>query len=224
MVFTLCALFLSIPAVAATESKNTENTVFAKATTDQNLKIGMEGDNVIELQKWLTNQGFYTGKIDGKFGNYTEQAVINFQIYTGIKPDGIVGMVTMKHMHYLVNGNTNPNYNSDTSPTGSGYSTVEAAYGTRNYYPSAYSSGSRWSSGRGTGDCWQNSYALYNQLTASGTKSRIVQYANGYSPNHRSVEVWNGNKWVDYDYRRNGYSNRYYPTKHGSSAKVIKSS
>lgn len=50
MVFTLCALFLSIPAVAATESKNTENTVFAKATTDQNLKIGMEGDNVIELQ------------------------------------------------------------------------------------------------------------------------------------------------------------------------------
>ena len=242
MVFALCALFLAMPTVAATESKNTGNTVVNKTTADQNLKIGMEGDNVIELQKWLKNQGFYTGKIDGQFGKYTEQAVKNFQIYTGIKSDGIVGTVTKEYMHYLANGNTYPPQHTEPSTTNSGYNTAEAAYGTGNYYSgyssnnrwktagngnyysSGYSSGSRWSSGKGTGDCWQNSYSLHNQLTASGTQSRIVQYGNSYSSNHRSVEVWNGNKWVDYDYKGNGYSNRYYATKHDSSAKVIKSS
>ena len=232
MVFALCALFIAIPTVAATESKNTGNTVVANASTDQDLKIGMEGDNVIQLQKWLKNQGFYTGKIDGQFGNYTEQAVKNFQKFVGIKPDGIVGTVSQEYMQYLVSGKLQSNGYSGSSTTGSSYSTTEAAYGYGNYYSNGYSSsggygyssGSGWSSGKGTGDCWQNSNVLYNQLTASGTKARIIQYGNSYSSNHRSVEVWNGNSWVDYDYRGNGYSNRYYATSHGSSAKVISSS
>jgi len=232
MVFALCALFIAIPTVAATESKNTGNTVVANASTDQDLKIGMEGDNVIQLQKWLKNQGFYTGKIDGQFGNYTEQAVKNFQKFVGIKPDGIVGTVSQEYMQYLVSGKLQSNGYSGSSTTGSSYSTTEAAYGYGNYYSNGYSSsggygyssGSGWSSGKGTGDCWQNSNVLYNQLTASGTKARIIQYGNSYSSNHRSVEVWNGNRWVDYDYRGNGYSNRYYATSHGSSAKVIASS
>ena len=230
MVFALCALFIAIPTVAATESKNTGNTVVANASTDQDLKIGMEGDNVIQLQKWLKNQGFYTGKIDGQFGNYTEQAVKNFQKFVGIKPDGIVGTVSQEYMQYLVSGKLQSNGYSGSSTTGSSYSTTEAAYGYGNYYSNGYSSsggygyssGSGWSSGKGTGDCWQNSNVLYNQLTASGTKARIIQYGNSYSSNHRSVEVWNGNRWVDYDYRGNGYSNRYYATSHGSSAKVIR--
>lgn len=236
----MCALFIAIPTVAATESQNTGDTVVANASTDQNLKIGMEGDNVIQLQKWLKNQGFYTGKIDGQFGNYTEQAVEDFQKYVGIKSDGIVGTVTREYMHYLVSGKLQSNGYSGSSTTGSNYSTTKAAYGDKKPYSNSYSSsgeygysssggygyssGSGWSSGKGTGDCWQNSNVLYNQLTASGTKARIVQYGNSYSSNHRSVEVWNGNNWVDYDYRGNGYSNRYYATSHGSSAKVISSS
>ena len=232
MVFALCALFIAIPTVAATESTDTGNTVVANASTDQNLKIGMEGDNVTELQNWLKNQGFYTGKIDGKFGNYTEQAVKNFQKYVGIKSDGIVGTVSQEYMHYLASGELQSVDNSGSSSSGSSYSSEEAAYGSGNYYSNGYSSsdgygyssGSGWSSGKGTGDCWQNSNVLYNQLTASGTKARIVQYGNSYSSNHRSVEVWNGNRWVDYDYRGNGYSNRYYATKHSSSSKVISSS
>jgi len=224
MIFALCALFIAIPTVVATESKNTGNTVVPNASTDQYLKIGMEGDNVIQLQKWLKNQGFYTGKIDGQFGNYTEQAVKNFQKFVGIKPDGIVGTVSQEYMQYLVSGKIQSNGYSGNSPTASNYSTTEAAYKYGNYYSNGYSSSNGWSSGKGTGDCWQNSYVLYNQLTASGTKARIIQYGNSYSSNHRSVEVWNGNRWVDYDYRGNGYSNRYYATSHSSSAKVIASS
>lgn len=217
-----------IPAVGAAESSDTGNTVVTNASTDQDLKIGMTGDNVTELQTWLQTQGFYKGKIDGEFGNYTEQAVKAFQQYVGIKEDGIVGNISRQSMKDLVNGNIDTN--SGTSSTSSSYKTgsstsSSAAYGTSKSYSNSYSSGSSgWSSGRGTGDCWDNSYALYDELTSSGQSARIVQYANSYSSNHRSVEVWDGSSWVDYDYRSNGYSNRYYATSHDSSATVIASS
>lgn len=218
-----------IPAVGAAESSDTGNTVVNNVNTDQDLKIGMTGDNVTELQTWLQTQGFYKGKIDGEFGNYTEQAVKAFQQYVGIKEDGIVGNISRQSMKDLVNGNIDTN--SGTSSTSSSYSKTgsstssSAAYGTSKSYSSSYSSGSSgWSSGNGVGDCWDNSAALYSELTASGQSARIVQYANSYSSNHRSVEVWDGSSWVDYDYRSNGYSNRYYATSHDSSATVIASS
>jgi N-acetylmuramoyl-L-alanine amidase len=227
----MCALFIALPAASATESSDTGNTVVTNASTDQNLTIGMKGDNVTDLQKWLKNQGFYTGKIDGQFGNYTEQAVKYFQSYVGIKEDGIVGNVSLQYMKHLSSGELQSS--GDGSSTSSSYSSSEASYGdsdysssdySGNYYSSGYSSSSGWSSGKGTGDCWDNSEILYSSLTSSGTKARIVQYSNSYSSNHRSVEVWNGNSWVDYDYKGNGYSNRYYATSHSSSATVIKSS
>jgi N-acetylmuramoyl-L-alanine amidase len=208
--------------VGATESSDTGNTVVTNASTDHNLKVGMKGDNVTDLQNWLKNQGFYKGKIDGKFGKYTEKAVKNFQKYVGIKEDGIVGNVSHQYMHYLASGEIQES--SGSSSTSGSYSSGQASYGSSNYYSNGYSSSSGWSSGKGVGDCWDNSYALYSELTSAGTKSRIVQYSNSYSSNHRSVEVWNGNSWVDYNYKGNGYSNRYYATSHSSSATVIKSS
>jgi N-acetylmuramoyl-L-alanine amidase len=221
----MCALFIAIPAVGATESSDTGNTVVSNASTDQDLKIGMTGDNVTELQKWLKNQGFYSGNIDGDFGNYTEQAVKNFQGYVGIKEDGIVGNVSRNYMDYLASGELEIGESSGSSSTsstsGNSYSS-SASYGSKSYSSSSSSSG--WSSGKGTGDCWDNSAALYSSLTASGTSARIVQYSNSYSSNHRSVQVWNGNSWVDYDYKSNGYSNRYYATSGSSSGTVIASS
>ncbi|NYB53078.1 MAG: peptidoglycan-binding protein, partial [Methanobacteriaceae archaeon] len=85
-------------------------------------------------------------------------------------------------------------------------------------YTKTYYSSSRYGS-LGIGDCWDNSAALYNQLTSSGTKARIVQYANRYVSNHRSVEVWNGNSWVDYDY--SGYGWRYQPTAHSEATSIV---
>ncbi len=213
-----------IPAVGATESSDTGNTVVTNASTDQDLKIGMTGDNVTELQTWLQTQGFYKGKIDGEFGNYTDQAVKAFQQYVGIKEDGIVGNISRQSMKDLVNGNIKTTSRSSYSKTGSSTSSG-AAYGTSKSYSSSYkSSSSGWSSGKGVGDCWDNSYALYNELTASGQSARIVQYANSYVSNHRSVQVWDGSSWVDYDYKGNGYSNRYYATSGSSSGTVIESS
>ncbi len=216
-----------IPAVGAAESSDTGNTVVTNASTGQDLKIGMTGDNVTELQTWLQTQGFYKGKIDGEFGNYTEQAVKAFQQYVGIKEDGIVGNISRQSMKDLVNGNiqtSTRSSGSSYSKTGSSTSSG-AAYGTSKSYSNSYSSGSSgWSSGKGTGDCWDNSAALYGELTASGQSARIVQYANSYVSNHRSVQVWDGSSWVDYDYKGNGYSNRYYATSGSSSGTVIASS
>ncbi len=193
--------------VGATESSNNENTVVNNESIDDNLKIGMTGENVTELQTWLQVQGFYTGRIDGEFGIYTEQAVKAFQQYVGIKEDGIVGPISREAMDDLVNGELV--VDDASSSTSSSYSDTGSS-------SDSYSS---------TGSTSTSKRAAYKtSKTYTGQKARIVQYANSYVSNHRSVEVWNGNRWVDYDYKGNGYSNRYYATPHSSSAKVIASS
>lgn len=58
----------------------------------------LRGRDVLELQKILKNFGFNPGPIDGIYGPLTEKAVREFQISTGIKPDGIVGPNTLKQI------------------------------------------------------------------------------------------------------------------------------
>lgn len=76
--------------------------------------------------------------------------------------------------------------------------------------------------GKGVGDCWTNSAALYARLTGSGQKARIIQYASSYSPRHRSVQVYQNGAWTNYNYKANGYSWRYYATSGSSSGSVVK--
>ena len=80
------------------------------------------------------------------------------------------------------------------------------------------------SSGKGTGDCWTNSEILFQQLKKSGTKVRIIQYASSMSPRHRSVQLYKNGAWVNYNYKANGYSWRYYATSGSSHGKLIKTS
>lgn len=63
------------------------------------LSEGMRGDYIRLLQFFLSAIGTYNNalpviKIDGIFGPATRQAVIDFQNYTGLTPDGIVGQNT----------------------------------------------------------------------------------------------------------------------------------
>ena len=46
---------------------------------DRELKIGSGGDDVKILQQILKDQGYYLGKIDGKYGKRTARAVKDFQ-------------------------------------------------------------------------------------------------------------------------------------------------
>jgi len=190
-------------------------------TTNGSLKLGATGDKVKELQQWLTDYGYYSGDIDGNFGADTDKAVRDFQTESGLIVDGVVGNDTKNAMtnwdKYLAQVQAAAGEETSTSTASSSSSTSS-----KKTYASAvrsYSNSYSYSSGGYSGDCWDVSNAMYSQLTSSGTRARIVQYSNSYSSNHRSVEVWNGNGWVDADYSGQGWVGQ--PTSHDSSATVI---
>ncbi|MBF2079223.1 MAG: peptidoglycan-binding protein [Synechococcales cyanobacterium T60_A2020_003] len=58
------------------------------------LRMGMQGPAVERLQERLQALGFYTGAIDGIFGEGTKSAVETAQRNYDIYPDGVVGPVT----------------------------------------------------------------------------------------------------------------------------------
>lgn len=61
----------------------------------RNLKKGKKGNDVKQLQRDLQAVGYYLGgKIDGKFGKYTDIAVRAFQKANKLTVDGIVGPKT----------------------------------------------------------------------------------------------------------------------------------
>jgi len=59
------------------------------------LKLHNQGDDVRTLQENLKQLGYNPGKIDGYFGEKTEDAVISFQEAEGLYGDGIVGTRTL---------------------------------------------------------------------------------------------------------------------------------
>lgn len=58
------------------------------------VKKGNQNNTVRYLQTILTDLGYNCGAIDGKFGQATYQAVVDFQKDNGLKVDGIVGKNT----------------------------------------------------------------------------------------------------------------------------------
>lgn len=58
------------------------------------LGYGSTGNEVKELQKFLNEKGFESGKEDGIYGPITKSAVMRFQIANGLKGDGLVGPLT----------------------------------------------------------------------------------------------------------------------------------
>lgn len=58
------------------------------------MKNGSISNEVMELQKFLNNNGYDCGTSDGKFGAKTKLAVIEFQIANGLEGDGVIGSLT----------------------------------------------------------------------------------------------------------------------------------
>lgn len=59
------------------------------------VQMGDNGERVTELQTKLAEYGYYTGEIDGRFGNQTRRAVEAFQYQHGLSVDGIAGRRTL---------------------------------------------------------------------------------------------------------------------------------
>ena len=68
----------------------------ASATAITSLRLGDTGNRVSSLQQQLKNLGYYTGSVDGTFGEGTEKAVRAFQSRNGLSVDGIAGQSTLK--------------------------------------------------------------------------------------------------------------------------------
>ena len=82
------------------------------------LSKGSTGNAVKEVQTLLKNKNYYTGVIDGSYGDMTVNAVKSFQKKEGLAVDGWVGPVTCKKLQGT-NTNTsntsNPNYTTFTN-------------------------------------------------------------------------------------------------------------
>lgn len=72
--------------------------VIPEQTGPRILKKGCEGEDVKTVQACLIALGYYTGKLDGKYGNGTYNAVRLFQARNALKVDGKVGPKTLEKM------------------------------------------------------------------------------------------------------------------------------
>lgn len=58
------------------------------------LRIGSQGPDVVRLQQQLTALGYWSGAVDGRFGDITQQAVFALQKAAGQRPSGQVTATT----------------------------------------------------------------------------------------------------------------------------------
>lgn len=104
------------PSGSSSQSSSSSSTVTAAPqSTSVTLRNGDTSGSVLTLQNALKSLGYYTGKLDGIFGNGTENAVRAFQKQAGLTQDGVAGPKTLGALY---NGNA-----SNTSQSSSSAST-----------------------------------------------------------------------------------------------------
>ena len=68
-------------------------------TPEPALHNGSQGEKVWQLQERLKELGYYTGEVDGQFGQGTRDAVIAFQQKNGLDADGYAGEETQRILY-----------------------------------------------------------------------------------------------------------------------------
>lgn len=76
---------------APSSNSSSSESQSSQQSTSNVLKKGSTGAKVEKLQQRLYDLGYYTGLIDGDFGEQTEKAFMLFQKAAGLTPDGIAG-------------------------------------------------------------------------------------------------------------------------------------
>ena len=96
--FSLLAISLGdLPVVASEVSSVIQQVAQATPSLVVNrpiLRTGSQGAEVSELQAALKLLGYFTGAVDGFYGESTAIAVSRFQQASGLKPDGVTGPTT----------------------------------------------------------------------------------------------------------------------------------
>lgn len=65
---------------------------------------GSKGEQVSQVQRKLKQWGYYSGSVDGVFGQDTHNAVVRFQKKNGLTADGVVGTQTAAAMGLTFSG------------------------------------------------------------------------------------------------------------------------
>lgn len=107
------------PSGSSSQGSSSSSTVTAAPqNTSVTLRNGDKNSHVKTMQSSLKALGYYTGKIDGIFGNGTEKAVRAFQKKAGLKQDGIAGPKTLSALYNssASNASNASSSSSSTSP------------------------------------------------------------------------------------------------------------
>ena len=97
---TLTALSNYSPDNSNDTEKYVHKFIDAQIPKLENILItGTSGHQVGDAQKLLRNLNYYTYKIDGLFGNRTNQAVANFQKHNNLPVTGSIDEATWKKLH-----------------------------------------------------------------------------------------------------------------------------
>jgi len=91
--------------------------LLATAAEAETLYWGSKGDMVRAVQQKLKNWGYYSGAVDGVFGQGTYTAVVSFQKKNGLTADGVVGKATYAALG--INAPTSDSASSGSKPAGS---------------------------------------------------------------------------------------------------------
>lgn len=87
----------------------------------QSLAWGSSGEKVRQVQQKLKQWGYYTGTVDGVYGQATYDAVVKFQRKNGLTADGVIGSSTAAAIGITLTNSSN----SSTSQPSRGQSTSE---------------------------------------------------------------------------------------------------
>jgi cell wall-associated NlpC family hydrolase len=91
---TLAALFIN----KNIEEVEVEDYLLLEIQEGQLFQFGDKGDAVKEIQKKLTDVGYYHFDKDGVYGSKTKEAVVAYQKDNGLIIDGIIGEQTYEHL------------------------------------------------------------------------------------------------------------------------------
>ena len=87
------------------DSQGSQNSTEQAEPVNTSSDVGSVGANIIrvkvspeKIQRALKSAGVYTGKVDGKIGPGTKEAIIEFQKSHGLKADGVLGKKTWEEL------------------------------------------------------------------------------------------------------------------------------
>ncbi len=107
--YKISYIFASVKKLAELGSEGIIEPAIPAVPPSEVLRLGSYGENVILAQFMLNlgNKYYYELSplvVDGVFGNGTKQAVVNFQTFTELDPDGVIGPLTWEYLFYVYYG------------------------------------------------------------------------------------------------------------------------